>query len=89
MSLLPKISRLSKIPELLKHRREEEEHQQEQKRRQKQQKERNSKFIVDEVTISQSSKAHLEVEKPNKMPEMSEINKDKEDGIGIKIDLKV
>lgn len=87
MSLLPKISRLSKIPELLKHKREEEEQQQEEKRRQ--QKERNSKFIVDEVTISQSSKAHLEVEKPTKMPEISEINKDKEDGIGIKIDLKI
>lgn len=86
MSLLPKISKLSKIPELLKHKREEEEHQRKKKRQNE--RERNSKFIIDEVTISQASKSYMEVERPNKLPEVPEIIKEKDDGKGIKIDLR-
>lgn len=87
MSLLPKISRLTKIPELLKHKREEEEHQQKKKRQN--QKQRNARIIVDEVTISQASKAHLEVDIPFKRPEVPEIIKEKDEGKGGTIDLKV
>jgi hypothetical protein len=86
MSLLPKISKLSKIPELLKHKREEEEHQRKKKRQKE--KERNSKFIIDEVTISQASKSNMEVEMPTKPPEVPEIIKEKDEGKGIKIDLR-
>ncbi len=86
MSLLPKISKLSKIPELLKHKREEEEHQRKKKR--ERERERNSKFIIDEVTISQASKSHMEVEMPTKLPEVPEIIKEKDEGKGIKIDLR-
>ncbi len=88
MSLLPKISRLSKIPELLKHKKEEEEQQRKKKKRD-QERERNARFIVDEVTISQASKAHLEVEVPNKMPNVPEIIKEKDEGKGVKLDIKV
>ncbi len=88
MSLLPKISRLHKIPELLKHKREEEQ-QQQHKKKQKKEKERNARYITDEVTISQSSKAHLEVDVPFKTPDVPEIIKEKDEGKGVKIDLKV
>jgi hypothetical protein len=85
MALLPKISKLRKIPDLLRHKRDEEE----QNRKRQQERERNSKFIIDEVTISQASKSHMEVETPFKLPEVPEIIKEKDDGKGIKIDLKV
>ncbi len=87
MSLLPKISRLSKIPELLKHKKEEEEQQRKKKR--DQERERNARHIVDEVTISQASKAHLEVDVPNKLPHVPEIIKQKDEGKGVKLDIKV
>ena len=86
MSLLPKISKLRKIPDLLRHKRDEEEHQ---NRKRQQERERNSKFIIDEVTISQASKSHMEVEIPFKLPQVPEIIKEKDDGKGIKVDLKV
>ncbi len=86
MSLLPKISKLSRIPELLKHKREEEEHQQKKKRQKE--KDKNARFIIDEVTISQASKSHMEVDVPAKPPEVPEIIKEKDDGKGIKIDLR-
>lgn len=87
MSLFPKISRLSKIPELLKHKREEEEHQKKKKKREKE-KERNARFIIDEVTISQASKSHMEVELPTKVPTVPEIITEKDEGKGVKIDLR-
>ena len=80
------ISKLTKIPELLKHKREEEQ-QQEKKR--KKQKQRNSRYIVDEVTISQAAKAHLEVDVPFKPPEVPEIIKEKDEGKGGNLDLMV
>ena len=86
MSLLPKISKLRKIPDLLRHKRDEEEQQ---NRKRQQERQRNSKFIIDEVTISQVSKSHLEVEIPFKFPQVPEIIKEKDDGKGIKVDLKV
>jgi len=87
MSLLPKISRLSKIPELLKHKKEEEEQQR--KKKHQKEKERNARFIIDEVTISQASKTHMEVDIPYKPPAVPEIIKEKDEGKGVKIDLKV
>ena len=86
MALLPKISKLRKIPDLLRHKRDEEEQQ---NRKRRQERERNSKFIIDEVTIIQASKSHMEEETPFKLPEVPEIIKEKDDGKGIKIDLKV
>ena len=83
MSLLPKISKLVRIPELLKHKKQEEEHQKRQ--RQKKERERNSNFIFNQVTISQTSKNYLEVDTPSKIPEI--VNERKE-GKGAKIDLR-
>ena len=86
MSLLPKISKLVRIPELLKHKREEEEQQRRKKRQNE--RDRNSKFIIDEVTISQTSKAYIEVDMPTKAPEVPDIIKEKSEGKGVKIDLR-
>ncbi len=87
MAFLPNISKLSKIPQLLKHKREEEEHERQKKKQRE--KERNSKFIFDEVTISQSSKSHIEIEKLIKLPQVPEIIREKDEGKGVKIDLKI
>ena len=84
MPPLPKISKLRKIPDLLRHKKEEQHN-----RKKRQERERNSKVIIDEITISQASKSHMEVEVPFKLPEVPEIIKEKDDGKGIKIDLKV
>ena len=70
----------------MRHKRDEEEQQ---NRKRQQERERNSKFIIDEVTISQASKSHMEVEIPFKLPQVPEIIKEKDDGKGIKVDLKV
>lgn len=87
MSLVPKISRLHKIPELLRHRQEEEEQRKKKKQQEKEQEQ--NRFIEDEVTISQASKAHLEVDLPTKLPAIPEIIKEKDKGKGVKLDLRV
>ena len=90
MSLFDKITRLHKIPEMLKHKQEEEKERQKKKRRDQEEK-RFSKFINDEVTISQESKAHLEVKRPPR-PEAFEApdrSRKKEKGMGEKLDLRI
>ena len=89
MSLFDKVSRLHRIPGLLKHKEEEEEERRQQKRRD--QEEKRVRFIEDEVTISQESKAHLEVKKPpNPFAfEQPQKNKKKEEGVGDKLDLRI
>ena len=89
MSLFDKVSRLNKIPSLLKYKEEEEEERRQQKRRE--QEDKRAKYIEDEVMISQESKAHLEVKRPPNPfafvePEMK---KKKEEGVGEKLDLRI
>lgn len=90
MSLFDKVSRLHKIPELLKYRQEEDEERRKKKRRDQEEK-RFNKLIEDEVTISQESKAHLEVKKPpNPFAfQVPKEHKKKEEGMGEKLDLRI
>ena len=88
MSLLPKISRLQKIPEMLKHKQEEEEARKKRKEKDRKRQEQ-QQFILDEVTISQSSKDQLKVNPPPFKPVAMKGPDKKEEGIGVKLDLRI
>ncbi len=86
MSLVNRISHLNHLPELLKHKLEDEEHRRRREEKQKEREEKLFQSIEDEVTITQSSKAHHEVQVPTKPLHVQE--KSNEEGVGEKIDLR-
>lgn len=87
MPLTPKISRLQRIPELLKYKREEEEERK--RRRGREQKKQPGQFIEDEVSISLESKAQLEVKMAPNPKAFEAPQKTKDDGVGENLDLRI
>lgn len=86
MSLVPKITRFTKLPELLKHKQEAEE-KQKKGRQDRHEKDKHPPFsIEDEVSLSPESLSELKVQFPAKEPEKPKSN---DENIGGHIDLQV
>ena len=65
MSLIPKITRLKKLPELLRQKREAEEHASKEKQHQQEQrKERQAFTIDDEVTLDPETLKNMKIHHP-------------------------
>ncbi|MEQ8525930.1 hypothetical protein [Gracilimonas sp.] len=86
MSLVPKITRFTKLPELLKHKQEAEEKQKKGRQDRQDEKDRPPFVIEDEVALSRESLSEFKVKAQSREPQKP---KSKDENIGGHIDLQV
>ncbi|MAO63669.1 MAG: hypothetical protein CL666_01585 [Balneola sp.] len=87
MTLIPKISRLKKLPELLKQKREAEEHASKEKQHQQEKRKDRKPFeIDDEVTLNPATLKNMKIHHP---PTPHRRAKSEDDNIGNNVDLTV
>ncbi|MTI86471.1 MAG: hypothetical protein FH748_00730 [Balneolaceae bacterium] len=88
MSIVPKITRLTKLPELLKHKQEAEERSKKDREQSKKQKREQPSFnMEDEASINSSKMLELKVDKPTSKPQNEK--KAEAKGKGGRVDLQV
>lgn len=87
MTLIPKITRLKKLPELLKQKREAEEHATKEKQQQQEKRKEQKPFeIDDEVTLDPETLKDMKIHHP---PTPHRKAKSDDDNIGNNVDLTV
>ena len=87
MTLIPKITRLKKLPELLKQKREAEEHASKEKQHQQEQRKERQPFkIDDEITLSPETLKDMKIHHP---PTPHRKASSEDENIGNNIDLTV